>query len=74
MAQWPGRASGILNGVTVQALNVPAAARAAQLEHSAERMGELLPRMQAGAHVLVNIPKYSELRATGRRAGQGHPL
>jgi murein L,D-transpeptidase YcbB/YkuD len=51
-------ASGILNGETLQALNVSAAARAAQLERSAERMGELLPRMQAGAYVLVNIPSF----------------
>ena len=42
------RASGILNGETLRALNVSAAARLAQLTSSAERLAELLPLTEQG--------------------------
>jgi murein L,D-transpeptidase YcbB/YkuD len=61
------RASGVLNGETITALNVPAAARLAQLAHSAERLAELLAHTQSGAYVLVNVPSYElQVVAQGR--------
>jgi L,D-transpeptidase YcbB len=52
------RPSGILNGETLTMLNIPASVRVVQLTRSAERMAELLPHMQSGRHVLVNIPSF----------------
>ncbi len=52
------RESGILNAETLQALNVPAAARAAQLARSAERVAELLSHTKDGPYVLVNVPGF----------------
>jgi L,D-transpeptidase YcbB len=61
------RDSGILNGETLSALNIPAEARLAQLEASAQRMTELMPETQSGAYVLVNIPSYElQVIAQGR--------
>ena len=59
------RASGVLNGATRRALNVPAAERLAQLTYSVDRIAELLSHARGGHYVLVNIPSF-ELQVIAR--------
>ena len=59
------RASGVLNGETLAALNIPAAARAAQLDRSVEAISALLAQTGGRPYVVVNIPSF-ELQVVAR--------
>ena len=59
------RASGVLNGETLAALNVPASARAAQLDKSVETISALLTQTGNRPYAIVNIPSY-ELQVVAR--------
>jgi murein L,D-transpeptidase YcbB/YkuD len=61
------RASGVLNGETLDSLNVPVHVRLVQLTRSTEQVAELLPQTEAGPYVLVNVPSYELQFVSGGR-------
>ncbi len=48
--------TGILDGNTIEALNVPAIVRLRQLQTNLTRLQSLIPTLPSGKYVLVNIP------------------
>jgi murein L,D-transpeptidase YcbB/YkuD len=60
------RPSGVLNGETLTMLNIPVGVRIVQLTRSADRMAELLPQMQPGRRIVVNIPSFELQVVSGR--------
>lgn len=48
--------TGILDGDTIEALNVPAVVRLRQLQANLTRLQSLIPTLPSGKYVLVNIP------------------
>lgn len=63
------RASGLLNGETLAALNVPADIRAAQLTAAAQRLAELRTKVSDQPFVIVNVPS-AELQVIARQQTQ----
>ncbi|MGE8941424.1 L,D-transpeptidase family protein [Leptospira interrogans] len=59
------RASGLLNGETLAALNVPADVRAAQLTKAAQTLTDLRTQIADQPYVIVNIPSF-ELQVIAR--------